>query len=331
MVSLSRYKPVGWRYESHKHALAARGIKTRYNATKVFPSEADEKGRILCPECNLPLNVKRPLVDKKCNCNRPWFAKKPMPTKDELAEQIHAEHPNIPFSEAKRLAALRHLVVLSEKENGRGDYFIRKSKKVNDAEYDKWVVAHNIEVKSIKPSARTKYAKPDKIDWVTLKKRLAKHKKKGESPYDAYVEEVQKQFKPIQSNTRMTLAQRKIARKKLAAERKEVAIREQLDSIIRVVSAVPGGGMRRKGSSEDVSKKKKKVNLDEDGNEIPKQSKAGKIGESAALPGSWSDYGDLPSGKEERVVRIKKNPKGTPGVRAEDADDEFDDFGVDSY
>ena len=28
---ISRYKPVGWRYESHKHALAAKGIKTRYD------------------------------------------------------------------------------------------------------------------------------------------------------------------------------------------------------------------------------------------------------------------------------------------------------------
>ena len=132
MVSLSRYKPVGWRYESHKHALAARGIKTRYNATKVFPSEADEKGRILCPECNLPLNVKRPLVDKKCNCNRPWFAKKPMLTKDEFAEQIHAERPTLPFSEVKRLAAHRRLAALSDKEQGRGEYFSKQMLEKSD-------------------------------------------------------------------------------------------------------------------------------------------------------------------------------------------------------
>lgn len=27
-------KPIGWRYESHRHALAARGVKTRYMALK---------------------------------------------------------------------------------------------------------------------------------------------------------------------------------------------------------------------------------------------------------------------------------------------------------
>jgi hypothetical protein len=296
---MSRYKPVGWRYESHKHALAAKGVKTKYT----------------------------------------YSSKKQIPSKDEFAEQIHAEHPNLPFSEVERLAAHRRLSAFSEKEHGRGDYFIRKSKKaINDTEYDKWVVAHNIEVKSIKPSARTKYAKPDKINWIALKKRLAKHKKKGDSPYDAYIEEIQTQFKPIQSNTRMTPAQRKVVRKELGAARKEAAIRAQLDSIVLVVSAVPGGGMRRKESSEAGSKKKKKAELDENDDEIlKKKPKAGKLGEAIGLPGSYANYGDLILGKEERmpkverVARIKKNPKGTPGIRAEDVDDEFDDMGVDSY
>jgi len=31
---MSRYKPVGWRKESHRHYLAAKGIKTRYDANK---------------------------------------------------------------------------------------------------------------------------------------------------------------------------------------------------------------------------------------------------------------------------------------------------------
>jgi DNA topoisomerase-1 len=71
---MSRYKPLGWRNDSHRHYLAAKGIKTRYDHR--FFVEKDTKGRILCEECGLPLNVKRPLVDKKCTCDRPWFAKK---------------------------------------------------------------------------------------------------------------------------------------------------------------------------------------------------------------------------------------------------------------
>ena len=33
---MSRYKPVGWRNESHRHYLAAKGIKTRYQAHKYY-------------------------------------------------------------------------------------------------------------------------------------------------------------------------------------------------------------------------------------------------------------------------------------------------------
>lgn len=32
----NRYKPVGWRYESHKHSLASKGIATKYTANKYF-------------------------------------------------------------------------------------------------------------------------------------------------------------------------------------------------------------------------------------------------------------------------------------------------------
>ena len=71
---MSRYKPVGWRNDSHRHYLAAKGIKTRYDHR--FFVEKDEKGRILCETCGLPLNVKRSLVDKKCNCDSKWFARK---------------------------------------------------------------------------------------------------------------------------------------------------------------------------------------------------------------------------------------------------------------
>lgn len=35
---ISRYKPVGWRNDSHRHYLAAKGIRTRYNARKYFYS-----------------------------------------------------------------------------------------------------------------------------------------------------------------------------------------------------------------------------------------------------------------------------------------------------
>jgi hypothetical protein len=37
---ISRYKPVGWQNESHRHYLAAKGIKTKYNysARKEYPT-----------------------------------------------------------------------------------------------------------------------------------------------------------------------------------------------------------------------------------------------------------------------------------------------------
>lgn len=37
-----RSKPVGWRYESHRHSLAARGVK-RYTALSLFPEMSDEE------------------------------------------------------------------------------------------------------------------------------------------------------------------------------------------------------------------------------------------------------------------------------------------------
>lgn len=293
---MNRYKPVGWRYESYRHYLAAKGIKTRYDNR--FFVKKDEKGRILCEECGLPLNVKRPLVDKKCQCDRPWFAKKP---------------------------------VLS-------DYFVRKPKKTSDTEYDKWVAVHNVKVKSIKPSARTKYARHAEIDWVALQKKLAK-RKKGESPYDVAFEGIESQLKPIQSRMHMTAAEKKIVRKQIKTMREKAAIKEQLDSIIRTVSEVPGGGMRRKPSAEEGSKKRKKKDIDEDEEQLPKKKpKAGKLGEAIELEGSYAEYGELLSGKEERmpkperVARIKKNPRGTPAVRAEEFPElEGEDDEVDSY
>lgn len=43
---MNRYKPVGWRYESHKHSLAAKGIATKYQASKLSMTEFlnDAKG-----------------------------------------------------------------------------------------------------------------------------------------------------------------------------------------------------------------------------------------------------------------------------------------------
>ena len=120
----SRYKPVGWRNESYRHYLAAKGIKTRYDNR--FFVEKDTKGRILCEECGLPLNVKRPLVDKKCQCDRQWFSKKPMPSIDEFAEQIREENKYLPHSELRRLAVERRLKALSEKEHDRGEYFAKE-------------------------------------------------------------------------------------------------------------------------------------------------------------------------------------------------------------
>lgn len=43
---MNRYKPAGWRYESHKHSLAAKGIVTKYQANKLSMTEFinDAKG-----------------------------------------------------------------------------------------------------------------------------------------------------------------------------------------------------------------------------------------------------------------------------------------------
>lgn len=120
----SRYRPVGWRNESYRHYLAGKGIKTRYDNR--FFVEKDAKGRILCEECGLPLNVKRPLVDKKCRCDRSWFSKKPMPSINEFVEQIREENKYLPHSELQRLAVERRLKALSEKEHGRGEYFAKE-------------------------------------------------------------------------------------------------------------------------------------------------------------------------------------------------------------
>ena len=42
----SRYKPLGWRNESHRHYLAAKGIKTRYDAKKYMALSGNE-GRLI--------------------------------------------------------------------------------------------------------------------------------------------------------------------------------------------------------------------------------------------------------------------------------------------
>ena len=39
---MNRYKPLGWRYESHRHYLAAKGIKTRYDAKKYMALSGNE-------------------------------------------------------------------------------------------------------------------------------------------------------------------------------------------------------------------------------------------------------------------------------------------------
>jgi hypothetical protein len=47
---LNRYKPVGWRSESYRHYLAAKGMKTRYTAHKYFAKGVPESPRPLDPE-----------------------------------------------------------------------------------------------------------------------------------------------------------------------------------------------------------------------------------------------------------------------------------------
>jgi uncharacterized protein YwgA len=63
---------------------------------------------------------------KKIKQTQTYASKKQILTTDEFAEQIHAEHPTLPFSEVKRLAAHRRLAALSEKEHGRGEYFSKQ-------------------------------------------------------------------------------------------------------------------------------------------------------------------------------------------------------------
>ena len=62
-------RPVGWRYESHRHYLAAKGIKTKYDANKYFyrkPAPEDPNksyvGMLNCPWCGEGTGV---LLDRR--------------------------------------------------------------------------------------------------------------------------------------------------------------------------------------------------------------------------------------------------------------------------
>ena len=62
-------RPVGWRYESHRHYLAAKGIKTKYDANKYFyrkPAPEDPNksyvGMLNCPWCGEATGV---LLDRR--------------------------------------------------------------------------------------------------------------------------------------------------------------------------------------------------------------------------------------------------------------------------
>lgn len=66
---MNRYKPVGWRNESHRHYLAAKGIKTKYDANKYFyrtpmPEDPDKShvGMLNCPWCGEATGV---LLDRR--------------------------------------------------------------------------------------------------------------------------------------------------------------------------------------------------------------------------------------------------------------------------
>lgn len=47
---LNRYKPVGWQNESHRHYLAAKGIKTKYDSNKYFASMTPQMREQLAAE-----------------------------------------------------------------------------------------------------------------------------------------------------------------------------------------------------------------------------------------------------------------------------------------
>lgn len=111
---MSRYKPVGWRHESHRHYLASKGITSKYN----------------------------------------YLVKKPLPSKDEFADMIDAEHKAkqgyyLPRSEIERIASSRRLSALSDREHGRGDYFSKVIPNLDWLSVRKRIVAKREQDKSL--------------------------------------------------------------------------------------------------------------------------------------------------------------------------------------
>ena len=69
---ISKYKPVGWRNESHRHYLAAKGIKTKYFSPiisgKDIPTQ-EHRGTIAVDESKIGFEEQKDFANY---VNKPW-------------------------------------------------------------------------------------------------------------------------------------------------------------------------------------------------------------------------------------------------------------------